>query len=73
MKNPQTTIAPTFLTHIISAIDSVKHFNDKDKIFCLFVHDNIQYKASSYRPIEKWLIISKLYDIYLFMINNLTD
>jgi hypothetical protein len=24
MKNPQTTIAPTFLTHIISAIDGVK-------------------------------------------------
>ena len=23
MKNPQTTIAPTFLTHIISAIDGV--------------------------------------------------
>ena len=25
MKNPQTTIAPTFLTHIISAIDSVNY------------------------------------------------
>ena len=25
MKNPQTTIAPTFLTHIISAIDGVGH------------------------------------------------
>ena len=24
MKNPQTTIAPTFLTHIISTIDGVK-------------------------------------------------
>ena len=24
MKNPQTTIAPAFLTHIISAIDSVE-------------------------------------------------
>ena len=23
MKNPQTTIAPTFLTHIMSAIDGV--------------------------------------------------
>ena len=45
----------------------------KIRFFCLFVHDNIQYKASSYRPIEKWLIISKLYDIYLFMINKLTD
>ena len=26
MKNPQTTIAPTFLTHIISAIDGVTCF-----------------------------------------------
>ena len=27
MKNPQTTIAPTFLTHIISAIDGVYNFD----------------------------------------------
>ena len=26
MKNPQTTIAPTFLTHIISAIGGVTEF-----------------------------------------------
>ena len=36
MKNPQTTIAPTFLTHIISAIDGVpylaKFFESKGKM-----------------------------------------
>ena len=35
IKNPQTTIAPTFLTHIISAIGGVRYCLDFVFKFCL--------------------------------------
>ena len=37
MKNPQTTIAPTFLTHIISAIVGVSWSMSKRQIMLVFI------------------------------------
>ena len=47
MKNPQTTIAPTFLTHIISAIDGVSYSKVVESTF--YMHYNVvchEMKAS---------------------------
>ena len=43
MKNPQTTIAPTFLAHIISAIDGV-HYQVCNFLF--MVHGPIKKKVA---------------------------
>ena len=45
MKNPQTTIAPTFLTHIISAIDGVMHL-----LFMLFAINLFGPKRLQFKP-----------------------
>ena len=59
MKNPQTTIAPTFLTHIISAIDGV--YLDKQK--------NIVPKKVRHLIVHKRLTKGVIKP--LFSINNL--
>ena len=61
MKNPQTTIAPTFLTHIISGIDGVmlqhefimknqRHLNSANSSFKSEV--TLTYKT--YSSYSKW-------------------